>query len=229
MATIKTSGLVSEIRGKEGGIVFARNRGGAYVRMFVKPTNPGTPGQSLVRSRLTSLSTAWRTLLEELRIAWNNAAAEFPFTNKVGDIIYLSGQQLFVKFNQNLLYAGLAVQLTAPIPQSIAGIEFLTLDAQTNKFDLDFGPSPTNVNIVHIVRATKPRSAGISASSRTDFKQICTIDGGTSSVVDLKDEYEAVFGSLSNAEGQKIFVQLVPVETTYGQAGTQISASDIVD
>jgi len=48
MAIIKFSAIVSDARGKIGGNVFSRNKGGSYIRSYVKPINPSTPKQTQV-------------------------------------------------------------------------------------------------------------------------------------------------------------------------------------
>ena len=105
MATIKTSALVADIRGKVGGNIFSRNRGGAYVRMFTAPVNPSTSKQAAIRGLFGTLMTEWRALSPANQKAWENAG--YDFTNRVGDTITVSGVALYIKANMVLLSSGL--------------------------------------------------------------------------------------------------------------------------
>lgn len=125
MALIKTGALVAEIRGKEGGMVFSRNKGGAYVKVKVTPTNPQTIYQQNQRGQLGAISQAWRALTQAQRDAWGVFAAGAPVTNIFGDQTFLSGFGAFCKTNRNLRLLGIAT-LTSPVAIAAFG-SFTTL------------------------------------------------------------------------------------------------------
>ena len=70
IARILFGNIVSEARGKLGGVVFSRNTSGAYARQKVSPVQPRTPAQLNQRSRLTAVSKVWETLTQNQREAW---------------------------------------------------------------------------------------------------------------------------------------------------------------
>lgn len=107
MALIKTSALVSDISGKVGGNVFARNRAGAYVRQFTKPTNPNTPAQAGVRGIFGTNASAWRDLSAAQKQSFNEAAPNYPYTNRMGETAYYSGQGLYSRVNTLAMLSGL--------------------------------------------------------------------------------------------------------------------------
>jgi len=115
---IKFSAIVSDARGKIGGNVFSRNKAGAYVRTFVKPTNPNSAAQQIIRNRIQGLVTGWRALSDAVRLGWNQTTHNFPQSNKLGETFYLTGQQLFTKFNSNRLAFGEAAATTPPLNSS---------------------------------------------------------------------------------------------------------------
>src|SRR4051812_170938 len=82
---VKFGSLVVDGRGKIGGHVLSKNRGGAYMRTKVTPINPQTADQSTVRGTLTSLSQSWRALTQNQITAWNNAVQNFQSTDIFGD------------------------------------------------------------------------------------------------------------------------------------------------
>lgn len=107
MARIKFSAIgITNILGKAGGTVFSRNRGGAYFKNFVVPSNPSSTRQQTVRSFFALISSLWRSLEGVQREQWNSSTENYPQTNKFGDTFYLSGKGLFQKLNGNLLNVG---------------------------------------------------------------------------------------------------------------------------
>ena len=101
MAKVKFSALISEMRNKLNGSVFARNRGGAYLRTKVTPTNPMTIAQVQARSLLTSFSQAWRGLTEDQRQAWLSVVDQWSRTDVFGDVVNPSGSTLYIRLNIN--------------------------------------------------------------------------------------------------------------------------------
>lgn len=114
MALIK-GGLISEASGKLGGIVFAHNSGGQYVRQFRVPTNPNTAAQQRARQDFGQASIRWRdTLTAAQRAAWDAIAPTITATNALGDTIQLNGQQAYVRASTIAALVGLADPAAAP-------------------------------------------------------------------------------------------------------------------
>lgn len=94
------SALLTQASGSIGGMTASRNRGGMYMRARAIPTNPNSERQQQVRSVFGSLIQSWEgDLSDEQRESWNDYAQGFPVTNRVGDAITLSGQQMYVRIN----------------------------------------------------------------------------------------------------------------------------------
>ena len=96
---VKFGAIVVDGRGKIGGHVASKNRGGAYFRTKVTPTNPNSTAQAGVRNRMTSLAQGWRGLSASARLSWNNAVGDFAKTDIFGDIKQPSGINLFPTLN----------------------------------------------------------------------------------------------------------------------------------
>lgn len=116
---IKYSALVMGVSGKLNGSVGATNKGGAYLRNKGVTSNPQTIAQQAVRSRFGSLSSSFRGLTVAQINAWNNAAADFPIIDRLGDTRYLTGLGLFVQLNTNLLTIGQPTIENPPVKQSM--------------------------------------------------------------------------------------------------------------
>jgi hypothetical protein len=88
--------FLGDLSGKVAGNVFSRNKGGAYMRGFVKPTNPKTKAQSAVRAGFAAAAAAWSMLDEPTRSQWNSFAANY-FKPKKGNVgVTFSGFNAFV-------------------------------------------------------------------------------------------------------------------------------------
>lgn len=91
--------IISDARGSFAGVTGSRNRSGLYFRARVKPTQVPSSPRSRARSVLGSLPAAWYALTDAERTAWNDVATTWTTTNKLGDVIKLSGFGWFSKMN----------------------------------------------------------------------------------------------------------------------------------
>lgn len=106
MANIKFGNGWADARGKVGGVIYSKNKGGSYAKNYTKPANPRTPAQVAQRNRFSFVSTNWRELDNEERNAWNYAASQTTVSNKIGEKIHLTGAQYFGKQNLAIFSAG---------------------------------------------------------------------------------------------------------------------------
>lgn len=67
---MKITNIWGEASGKLGGMVFSRNKGGAYIRKFVTPTNPNSQKQRAVRERFSTRALEFRALAPEIKSMW---------------------------------------------------------------------------------------------------------------------------------------------------------------
>jgi len=103
MALIKFGGGITEMRGSMAGNVYSRNKSGAYIRSRTKPINPNTALQQVVRATLAFLTSRWSdTLTIAQRAAWNLYGSNVAMLNKLGESIYLSGFNHYIRCNSIL-------------------------------------------------------------------------------------------------------------------------------
>lgn len=211
--------------GKLGGHVQSRNRGGPYVRTRVTPLNPNTPFQIAAKQTLAVFSETWRTLLQSQITAWNEAVDNFKKTDVFGEIRRPTGKNLFTRLNINLASIGIASISDPPAPTTIPEptITGVTIEEGTNTFEIAFTGGSGTVGFQ--IWATESLSPGVSFS-KPFFRLFTTEDGAVASPIDVDAAYRARFGD--PVVGQKIFVKLVPIENTTGQAGIGSEDSAIV-
>lgn len=100
MALVKYGAGIVQISGSIAGDVHARNRFGNYVRPRTKPVNPHSIRQEDIRAILSFFAEFWHgTLTIAQRAAWEVYAAAIPMTNRLGETIYLTGYNHFMRSN----------------------------------------------------------------------------------------------------------------------------------
>ena len=221
--------IVSEVRNKIAATVFTKNGAGAAIRNRITPINRRSTNQTNRRQRLASLSSQWRGLTEAQRAGWNSAAGSFPVQDNLGQTIFLSGAQLYNRCNANLLLIGQATIADAPTPTSFAILTAgASLPDSAGTFTQAFTPTPVPTGFNLVIRATGPKSAGISAPSQSDFRFIQAVAAAGASPANIFTAYSALFGDLAGAAGQKVFTEMYLVEVASGLAGQVVRTSAIV-
>jgi hypothetical protein len=227
MASIKLGNIVVDMRGKINGNVYSKNKGGAYSRVRVKPSNPRSSFQSAVRASFTTNSQAWRALTDAQRQSWIQGVTNFVRKNRVGDAHNLSGNSLYQSLNKNLSDVGIAPISTCPAPADVTPVAVSTAvaanGAQTLVITLG-GAVPTGTSIKVFVSETV--SAGVS-SIGTKLRQLTSFPAAHAAALTLTTPYLARFGTIG-AVGSKIFYKIVPVNAVTGQAGAAISGTIVI-
>jgi len=116
MALVKFGGGIIQMSGSIAGNTYARNRYGNYVRARTKPINPNTARQVAVRSAVTFLTDRWsQTLTAVQRTAWNLYASSVAMKNKLGETVYLSGFNHYIRSNVIRKQVALAIIDAGPV------------------------------------------------------------------------------------------------------------------
>ena len=215
----KFGSIIVDGRGKIGGHVASKNRGGSYIRTKVTPANAQTTFQNGVRNLFTSLSQAWRGLTQAQRDAWNAAVSDFSRTDIFGDIRNPSGINLFQRLNNVLNSIGEATILIPPLPSAVENVVATSLTAAVGvpAMSLVFdGPVPADTKVK--VFATAPISAGKSYV-KNEFRQIAVLPSAQTSPKNLLADYVAKFGNTGSI-GQKITVKIIACNSITGQVGS---------
>lgn len=120
MALVKFGAGVSEMRGKEGGVVYSRNAYGAYIKQKVSPVNPQTNKQLTQRGLMGNLAQLWSSLTSGEAAAWDNLGAQVTRINRFGDSTIYTGFSLFMRLNRNLSVVGEDPLTVAPAVPTMA-------------------------------------------------------------------------------------------------------------
>lgn len=227
MAKVKFTAIVADMRGKLNGSVFSKNRGGAYVRTKVTPSNPSTSFQTAVRNRLAAFAQAFRSLTSAQISAWNAAVGNFTKTDIFGDVKNPSGVNLYIKLNASLDRVGVTDISVPPLPSAVEPV--LTGSAVVDFGDqsviVTFTPTPVPADTAFVIRATKQVSAGRKFLKNL-LTDIAVVDAAGTSPSTISAAYIAKYGAV--ATGQRIGFEIVPVNKVTGQAGVGLRFDTIV-
>jgi len=165
MALIKFGGGVTQASGSIGGTTFARNRYGNYMRARTKPVNPNTQKQADIRACISQLSNVWSSALSVVeRGAWNTYAAAIAMKNRLGESMYLTGFNHFIRSNTEWLNQGHVVTEAGPttllLPAKDTTIAFSgTADDQkiSVTFDATRGWAASSAGVMYIYQG-QPRN-----------------------------------------------------------------------
>jgi hypothetical protein len=144
MAKIVLGGLASQVSGAVGGIVFSRNRSGAYIRSRVHPTISQTAFALDAKATMGAVSREWGVLTDAQRMAWATWAANNPVTDRMGMKQILAGNAAYMKLNGRLACMGIASSVTPPVLSAPPALEtaVLTADIGAGDFEIDFTATP---------------------------------------------------------------------------------------
>jgi len=224
---VKFGAIVVDGRNKIGGHVLSKNRAGAYMRTKVTPTNPQTIAQLGVRNRFAGLSSAWKGLTNDQRLAWNSVVAAYAKTDIFGDLKNPSGFNLHQALNNNLLNCSESA-ITSPLASAAVGaytsFSFL-IENDVESLTLTFA-AVTDADHKTIVMATPAISPG-RYNINNQYRQIAVLDAEQASEYDALAEYGAVFGAVGGT-GQKVYIKMYQININTGQAGLPISASALI-
>jgi len=121
------------ISGKEGDVVYARNRYGTYTRPLRVPVNPRSQPQNIVRAAFATISDLWQTLDDDEREGWTSYAKAIKLKNRVGQPINLTGHAMFVRCNlPRVAYVPNGALITTPpstMTAAILGTPTITFNA----------------------------------------------------------------------------------------------------
>ena len=204
--------------------VTARQVGGrSILTCRTWPTGPTTNAQVARRASLKKIAKSWQLLTNDQRLEWDRLAEGATGITVLGQKAKISGLNLYVRLNSNLVMSGGVMRSDAP-----AGLDDVPL--------LRFGAMYVNSSSVLIEQIDEPDS-DLRLIVKMSGAQSTGVSSGWSKTVvvssdeetdwgelDLTDAFADVLGT-NIVDGMKYFVELYWVDSVTGFSGqvTQIS------
>jgi hypothetical protein len=216
--------VYSDTSGKFGGGVATKGRYGAVVRMKTKPRQPVSNYSSSQKSRFSGVSAAWRALTAAQILAWTNLAKTVKLSDKMGRAYSPSAFQLFSAYNNNLVGIGKTIISAAPTLVQVPTMTSASLAAAsgTPAVTLTYAPAvPADQSFKIFATGGIPIGRQPKAS---DFRHIGNLVTANSSPFAITSLWQAKYGTTPPV-GQVIYVRVVPVIWSSGQAGISFQVS----
>lgn len=208
--------LTSPSSGSIAGTTYSHNRAGQYTRNRRKPVQPiGTGRRGAVRAAFGAASSAWADVDASTQALWDGYAAGHPYVDALGQAIKLTGHQMFVAINAQLINCGQVTSDAIPVSDSVfaAGFSaFTAVHADALTLTPDGAGDAADFLLVGL---TAQQSSGRRYCKT--FWQQTVLAGNVVAATVLTAAYVAQFGALT--AGKRIFYRLTPVNQ-YGVAGT---------
>lgn len=204
--------------GSLAGNTHSHNRAGQYKRNRRSPTQPvGTGRRAVQRNNFGTASSSYASLTFSEQAAWQAYADSHPITDSLGQSIKLTGHQMYVAVNSQLLNAGGSVSSVPPIDSTVFAIGVVTFTAvNAGAITLTLEGNGDAADYV-LVAFSKPQSSGISFCKT--FWQMKVAAGDLSTAQVVTTAYVAQFGV--PPVGSRIFYKMTPVNQ-YGVTGVPV-------
>lgn len=214
--------LVGTMSGSMGGATASRNRGGQYLRQRVVPTNPGSTRQTMIRNYMSGAVTAWNSEDAAVRAAWATYAANVPTTDSLGNTIYLTGQQMYIRgWTSGMMVSQAVAPFDAPTTFNRGGnvVSFTPggtgvlgeLEITSGNLDMDFVISPDGSGISRLAMYIG-RPVGPAVNYYSGPYQFATYE----QVIGTAGSYDQAVADLTISEplvaGQRRPIRLVNVD-----------------
>jgi len=205
---IFASPVYSKVSGSIAGLTYSHNKGGMYVRARSMPTDPQSALQVAMRTAMATLSAYWNdTLTSTHRNAWNAYGANVAMTNKLGETIYLSGLQQFIRTNSVRLQAGLSILAPAPTTFNLGTFTAPTIDEANDNPEIDVAFTNTDAWAAGVggylfAWGGRPQNPGVNF-----FKGPFRFMGSVAGAAVAPSSPETFTSQYVLEEGQKVWVQ----------------------
>lgn len=205
--------------GSIAGTTSSHNRAGQYTRNRRMPVQPvGTGRRGTIKNNLGAASSAWASLDGSEQALWQGYADSHPYTDRLGQSFKLTGHQMFVAINSQLLNCGEAISNDIPVSDAVFAAGFSAFTAVSGGA---LTLTPTGLGTADdflLVAVSQQKSGGVGFNKT--FWQQTVLAGNSVAAAVLTTGYEAQFGALT--AGKRIFYRLTPVNQ-YGVAGVPVT------
>lgn len=228
MAKILLGATIGDIRGKQGGTVYSRNRYTNYTRQKTIPVNPRTALQTAKRNAFGSISSNWRTIGADAQQSWVNLADQVAATNIFGNAFKYTGFNVYMMGIQTLASNGLPYVVSAPAPSApptlpyLEGVEFSNVTAPAAALQMILSAdAKSNADSFYLQLQATPTVAGSLSNSSVQNLYRNFFDGNDSAVGvnDLTAAYTAVFGVYDVPFQQCLYIRARFVDRASGLYG----------
>lgn len=200
------------------GTTSSHNRAGQYTRNRRAPVQPiGTGRRAFIRTAFGSSSSQWAALTFSQQAAWSAYADSHPILDSLGQSIKLTGQQMFVSINTQLINAGQPISPTPPVSSDVFSVSGSTVQVDSSGLVVVMAAGLGTSADFLLVAFSAPKSGGVTFNKT--FWQAGVQAGDLADPDDYAGQYVGEFGLPPT--GGRVFFKLTPVNQ-YGVTGVPL-------
>lgn len=159
------SQVFAQASGSTGGLTYAHNKGGMYVRNRGLVKNPNTPQQQAIRVAVKQLTTRWSSVLTSAqRLAWRNYAKNVPILNALGDTRIIPELAMYIRCNVPRIQVGMGIVDDGPTTYALGTFTSPTITYTAgNQINVVFtatDPWNSNNSGALLIYQSRPQSYG---------------------------------------------------------------------
>ena len=213
-----------EMSGSAKGVTAAKVRGRKYIRNRGYGGSVRTSAQAAVKSIFKQLTQNWKNLTNAQILAWNALAQTQAGKSVLGTASKISGANLYSRLNFWIVKCGGDALATPPTLVGVEAPAEAEFDLSAQAFNVQLTDMPANVaDLKLVIMASAPQSNGISRAY-SKAVQIGAPREIVDEMIDIKAEYEAVHGAVTDA-APKVFLKYFYVNTKTGEKSGEMLGS----
>jgi hypothetical protein len=212
--------LTSDARGKLGGVVLTKARNGTNLKAHSVPVNARSLYQQANRSTIAQSNSAWRALTSANQTTWKLLAAQYVYTNSLGQPYIPSAQQLYAQAHYGATQCGGVVPAAAPIsPPAVPPVTGVLLIVGGGFLQYTLTTGGVAYNGAFYIAASNPVPNSINYTTTIRRRPM----GGklTGNFLFCQDAYLAAWGALPPTNSF-VATRIVPCDPTYFISGTPL-------
>lgn len=213
MAIIKTSGLITDIRGRVGGSIFQNGSSGLILRSGTRNINKRSLSMTIQRNFTFMCQQEWMLLTTVERASWSNLISYQPIKQNNISGKFINAQQTFIMANVYRLQYGEAILKTP----KFAKCKILPIDLQLSLSagELTVTASRVMASADEFIVLYLAYPTPITINNPGNRLRLIIFNTTDTDVFTISTPYQALFGFLPTA-GQTVFMEWTNVNKYSG-------------
>jgi hypothetical protein len=205
MAHVVTGSIVADISGKVGDNVYSRNRGGLYVKQYVRTLVSPTPALNIALGYFAAANSAWSVLDDDQFNNWAAFTKNFTKSTFNGSRRQWSPKGLFIHGYVNRRFTGFFTN-PEPVMPGNSGFESLTIsipDAFNLFFTLNGGLTNTDYYVIYL--STIPHNLQVRSLNSVQQVSFFSFNYQAAFNFNLRTEWITRYGGILPIASERLF------------------------
>lgn len=194
MAILRLGAIITQISGKVGGQTLINGAQGTYLKNIGNQSKAPTPAQQKIRTSTAMLMQTWRTLSLEQQKSYTALVGEYSYTNRVGQIHFYNGFQIYMLLNQGRALINQPINNIGLTPTLVVSAATIMKPLKFDQLVLSIGNKTPNQS--YVLWMTNPLGGGqFNVTNLLKKVKVIHYDDGQIQY-DITQDYIDTFGNL---------------------------------